>query len=127
MAVQLPAVLFQYYEECYGEPPTEAVIRLIKHDLIRQIWLLLLDEDFMNAYKFGILILCADGIVRRVFPRILIYSADYPEKYVTGSRSFLCRFTDCFYADALLLASSVWACMPVPTATWIEVISGRWE
>ena len=36
----------------------------------------------MKAYEFGILILCADGILRRVFPRIFIYSADYPEKYV---------------------------------------------
>ena len=58
------------------------MIRLLKHDLIRQIWLLLLDDDFMKAYEFGILILCADGILRRVFPRIFIYSADYPEKYV---------------------------------------------
>ena len=41
----------------------------------------------MKAYKFGILILCADGILRRVFPRIFIYSADYPEKYVGFWRS----------------------------------------
>ena len=39
------------------------MIRLIKHNLIQQIWLLLLDDEFMKAYKFGILILCADGIL----------------------------------------------------------------
>ena len=28
------------------------------------------------------MISCADGVIRRVFPRIFTYSADYPEKYV---------------------------------------------
>ncbi len=35
----------------------------------------------MKAYIFGILILCSDNILRRLFPRFLVYSADYPEKY----------------------------------------------
>ena len=30
--------------------------------------LLLLDDDFMHAYAFGIVIECADGILRRFFP-----------------------------------------------------------
>ena len=83
--MQLPANLFQYYNDCYGERPSEAVIRLIKHDLVRQVWLLLLDDDFMKAYQYGLLILCTDGILRRVFPRIFLYSADYPEKCVEVS------------------------------------------
>ena len=33
-------------------------------------------------YEHGVIVTCADGIVRRVFPRIFTYSADYPEKYV---------------------------------------------
>lgn len=44
------------------------------------IWLLLLDADFMHAYEHGVVIMCGDGVVRRVFPRIFTYSADYPEK-----------------------------------------------
>lgn len=38
------------------------------------------DDDFVNAYHHGIVIHCADGISRRVYPRIFTYSADYPEK-----------------------------------------------
>jgi hypothetical protein len=45
------------------------------------IWELLLNPDFMHAYEHGIVICCADGITRRVYPRFFTYSADYPEKY----------------------------------------------
>jgi hypothetical protein len=44
------------------------------------IWSLLLDEEFMEAYIHGMLVECVDGIVRRFFPWIFTYSADYPEK-----------------------------------------------
>ncbi|TEB34882.1 hypothetical protein FA13DRAFT_1707097 [Coprinellus micaceus] len=42
--------------------------------------ILLSDEEFLHTYKYGIVIKCIDGIERRVFPRILTYSAEYPEK-----------------------------------------------
>jgi len=35
----------------------------------------------MEAYEHGIVIVCGDGIRRRIYPRIFFYSADYPEKY----------------------------------------------
>lgn len=47
---------------------------------MQAIWALLLDDKFMHAYKYGIIIRCGDGITRRVFPRFFSYSADYPEK-----------------------------------------------
>jgi hypothetical protein len=40
----------------------------------------MLDESFVNAYKDGILITCGNGVKRRIFPRVLTYAADYPEK-----------------------------------------------
>ena len=49
---------------------------------MQAIWRLLLDEEFMEAYRNGIVILFPDGLSRRVFPRFSIYSADYPEKCV---------------------------------------------
>lgn len=36
----------------------------------------------MEAYMHGIVITCCDGILRRFYPRIFIYAADYPEKWV---------------------------------------------
>src|ERR1700733_2232507 len=43
-------------------------------------WENLLNEEFLAAYKHGILIRCYDGVVRRLYQRIFTYSADYPEK-----------------------------------------------
>jgi hypothetical protein len=40
-----------------------------------------MDDDFIHAYEFGIVIECLDGIQWRIFPRFFTYSADYPEKY----------------------------------------------
>lgn len=42
--------------------------------------MILLNAEFIDAYVNGIQIEFFDGVVRRVFPRIFTYSADYPEK-----------------------------------------------
>ncbi|KAG8891805.1 hypothetical protein FRC00_013056 [Tulasnella sp. 408] len=52
-----------------------------KHELFHKVWRILLDKKFVKAYKHGILIEFPDGSVRRVYLRIVTYSADYPEKY----------------------------------------------
>ena len=41
----------------------------------------ILDDEFLEAYEHGIVLKCADGVTRRVYPRLFTYSADYPEKY----------------------------------------------
>jgi len=56
-----------------------------RRELFHSCWEILLDEDFLSVYCHGIILKCADGVVRRVFPRIFMYSADYPEKYVHPS------------------------------------------
>jgi hypothetical protein len=43
-------------------------------------WKVLLDNEFLEAYMHGIVIVCYDGITRRFYPRVSTYSADYPEK-----------------------------------------------
>jgi hypothetical protein len=50
------------------------------HELMHGVWKELLDEDFLHATNYGMVVRCHDGIERRVYPRILTYSADYPEK-----------------------------------------------
>ena len=52
------------------------------------VWKHLIDDAFIHAMKYGIVIMCRDGVERRVYPRIFTYSADYPEKYVL-SNNFL--------------------------------------
>ena len=51
-----------------------------RRELMHAVWRFLLDDDFIHAYKYGMVIKCADGIERRVYPRLFTYSADYPEK-----------------------------------------------
>jgi hypothetical protein len=71
-----------YSKAFEGTNASPATIRQLKRELFHAIWQLLLDKGFLKAYQLGILLLCADGILRRLFPRFFIYSADYPEKYV---------------------------------------------
>jgi hypothetical protein len=61
-----------------------------KRELFHGCWDILLDDEFVHAYEHGILILCADGITRRLFPRIFVYCADYPEKLVHTQYSCSC-------------------------------------
>ena len=51
-----------------------------RRELIHSVWKFLLDDGFVHAYKYGMVVKCADGIERRVYPRFFTYSADYPEK-----------------------------------------------
>jgi len=44
------------------------------------VWKTILDDEFLHAYTYGIVIKCIDGIERRIYPRLFTYSADYPEK-----------------------------------------------
>lgn len=71
------------YQEIYGKPAPPEVLTHLRRELMHAIWLLLLDDEFMDAYVNGIMIEFPDGVLRRVFPRFFIYSADYPEKYVS--------------------------------------------
>ena len=51
-----------------------------RRELIQAVWKYILDDDFIHAMKYGIVVTCYDGIKRRIYPRIFTYSADYPEK-----------------------------------------------
>jgi len=77
---QLPDTLQDAYHEAFGKGATPDVLAHCKRELVHAIWELLLDEEFMKAYKHGIVIMCADGIARRVYPRFVTYSADYLDK-----------------------------------------------
>jgi hypothetical protein len=79
-----------WYKEMFGQFASASVVSQAQRDLIQAIWTTLLDDEFVEAYANGICLLFPDGIERLIFPRILTYSADYPEKYVTLIRLFVC-------------------------------------
>lgn len=51
-----------------------------RRELMHAVWKFLLDDDFLHAYEYRMVLRCQDGIERRIYPRIFTYSADYPEK-----------------------------------------------
>ena len=54
-----------------------------RHELIQAVWKYMLDNDFVHAMVYGVVVTCYDGIKWRIYPWIFTYSADYPEKYLT--------------------------------------------
>ncbi|THU80935.1 hypothetical protein K435DRAFT_694639 [Dendrothele bispora CBS 962.96] len=56
-----------------------------RRELMHAVWKLLLDDDFLHAYKYGVVVKCSDGIERRIYPRFFTYSADYPEKVLLAT------------------------------------------
>lgn len=56
-----------------------------RRELFHAVWKHLLNDEFLAAYKYGIVIKCIDGVERRVYPRIFTYSADYPEKVLIAT------------------------------------------
>lgn len=76
---------FKDFATEYAGPkgPTGPQLTHCHRELLHAQWKVILDDEFMEAYRHGIVILCCDGIWRRFYPRILTYSADYPEKYGT--------------------------------------------
>jgi hypothetical protein len=72
-----------YMKEFDGLAASANTITHLKRELVQKVWELLLDDEFMEAYEHGIVITCADGVTRQIFPRFFTYSADYPEKCVS--------------------------------------------
>ena len=90
------------------------MIAHLRRELMHAIRLVLLDEEFIEAYVHGILHKFINGIVRRAFLRIFTYSADYPEKFAAFFLycKWLTRLTEyCSHASGSLrnaLAQHAW-------------------
>ena len=65
--------------------PDEPFLTFCHRELIHAQWKIILDDDFIEAWKHGIVVTCCDGVKRRFYIRIVTHTGDYPEKY--GSHS----------------------------------------
>lgn len=80
---QLPDSFKEFASEYMGSRKLNGEFLTHCHrELTHEQWKILLDDEFLHAYEHGIVLDCGDGLVRRFYPRIFTYSADYPEKYV---------------------------------------------
>jgi len=76
----LPDSFKDFVNEYLGEKKLRSEFVAHCHrELIHAQWAKLLDDEFLKAYKHGIVVDCG-GELRRFYPRIFTYSADYPEK-----------------------------------------------
>ncbi|KDR69150.1 hypothetical protein GALMADRAFT_230924 [Galerina marginata CBS 339.88] len=82
---KLPDSFHDFYTNLTGGGPSQDTLTHLRRELIHAIWKLLLDDEFMHAYEHGIVIMCPDGVLRRFYPRIFTYSADYPEKVLLAA------------------------------------------
>ncbi|PBK60412.1 hypothetical protein ARMSODRAFT_898121 [Armillaria solidipes] len=76
---------FEDFLRGLGIKKSDPLMAHCRRELFHEAWKLLLDDDFVTAYEHGIVLTCADGIRRRVYPRIFTYSADYPEKVLIAT------------------------------------------
>ncbi|KAG8733494.1 hypothetical protein FRC10_012322, partial [Ceratobasidium sp. 414] len=108
------------YERC---KPLSNTVFDVAHipTLMQEVWKVLLDDEFIHAWFNGIVIKCADGNTRRVFPRIMTYSADYPEKVlIDGVRNG----GDCLCPRCLVKKSSA-SLVGTPHDTNLRVVKRR--
>jgi hypothetical protein len=62
------------------ETQQKGILTHCRRELMHAVWRFLLDDDFVHAHTYGMVVRCHDGVERRVYPRIFTYAADYPEK-----------------------------------------------
>ncbi|KAG8905951.1 hypothetical protein FRC01_008188, partial [Tulasnella sp. 417] len=75
-----------FRSQANGKSASAETLRHCRRELFHAVWSRLVqDPDFLEAYRHGIVIQCADGITRRIYPRIFTYSADYPERVLIAT------------------------------------------
>ncbi|KAJ3531696.1 hypothetical protein NMY22_g8044 [Coprinellus aureogranulatus] len=90
---KLPDSFQDWYIRLSGKPRVGSPVATHVHrELFHEQWRTLLDEEFVHAYCHGLVIDCTDGVRRRFYPRIMTYSADYPEKTIVVSIRDLGQF-----------------------------------
>jgi Plavaka transposase len=99
----VPDSIQDFYREHYGNSATAATLTHCKRELVHAVLAVILNDRFIDAYRQGFLLKCGDGLYRRLFPRLLIYSADYPEKCV---RPFLLVLTNALTIPFMAESSS---------------------
>ncbi|KAG6919658.1 hypothetical protein DXG01_003522, partial [Tephrocybe rancida] len=103
---------------------TSELMAHCKRELVHEQWKMLLDEEFTTAYEHGIVLeWVGDGQKRRFYPRLMTYSADYPEKVLMATIRQLggCPCPRCTLPKAEIQFMGT----PEDRAAWVEL--QRWD
>ncbi|EJD46295.1 hypothetical protein AURDEDRAFT_49043, partial [Auricularia subglabra TFB-10046 SS5] len=91
--MHLPAVclsdtdLYTFVENLSGKSrsKTNPVFTQCRREYFQGALKLLFDAKFWDMYAHGKVIKCGDGVTRRLYLRLFVYSADYPEKVLIAT------------------------------------------
>ena len=79
---QLPDSIKEFYQKHYGIDPTAEMLTHLGRELTHAVLRLILSGSFADAHKHNRCVKCGDNVWRRWLLRLLLHSADYPEKCV---------------------------------------------
>ncbi|THG96738.1 hypothetical protein EW145_g7727 [Phellinidium pouzarii] len=68
-----------------GEKASDDLQTHCRREIMHGVWKVILDDDLRHAWQFGMVVECGDRLIRRLYPRIFTYSADYPEKVLLAT------------------------------------------
>ncbi|KAF7317483.1 hypothetical protein MKEN_00834600 [Mycena kentingensis (nom. inval.)] len=89
---KLPDNIGELYLAHYGQRMLDKLPAFLKRELFHLVWELLLDDDFVDAWRHGLLLeKCWDALRRRLFLRISTYGMDYMEKILAATIQFLAK------------------------------------
>ena len=100
--LQLPQSLYGFLSQLLNKRNQSDMLTHCKCELVHAIWKILLDSEFLDAYKNGIVLQC-HGVLHWIFPCIFTYLANYPEKYSKVSSA--CVMSLKLLPDRVLLAT----------------------
>ncbi|OCB90166.1 hypothetical protein A7U60_g2627 [Sanghuangporus baumii] len=89
----LPGNIQDVYHKHYGRTASSELLTHLKRELMQAVLrLVLLQDDVLDTYENGFIFDCNDKVTRRLFPRFMIYSADYPERTLIATIRNLGRY-----------------------------------
>ena len=62
--------------EKLGKVTNKPMLAHCQHEVMHAAWEILLDDEVIEAWKHGMVIMCDDGIEHQFYPQIFTYSAD---------------------------------------------------
>ncbi|KAL6303260.1 hypothetical protein BKA93DRAFT_735257 [Sparassis latifolia] len=82
---KLPDNIQDFIRKQFGKEGSKPLLTHCRRELMHAIWKLILGDRFEDACRHGIVVMCGDGILRRLYLRLFTYSADYPEKVLLAT------------------------------------------
>ncbi|KAG6872011.1 hypothetical protein C0995_013927 [Termitomyces sp. Mi166 len=81
----------------YGLPASAEIMTFMRCEIMNVVWLLLLDDDFVEIYQNELISPGLDAVVWCYFPWFMIHGMDYPEKFQnipTFGCDTICKFSN---------------------------------